>query len=119
MEKVELVRILIADVNVTSQAFSDEQIEGFLEIHNGSIKRAAASAIRAIAIDEALMRDIKTDDLQVTGSTVAIALRNIADKLDAQADKDDLNEADEFFMITYPKQYEVPELHQRPWEWGL
>lgn len=119
MNKVDLVRLLIADVSIPSQIFSDEQLEGFLEIHEQNIKRAAASAIRAIAIDEALLRDIKTDDLQVTGSSVASALRNIAAQLDMQADADDRRDAEEFFMVVFPEQYEVPELHQRPWEWGF
>lgn len=113
MTPVAKVRLLIAQVADSESIFTDEQLEGYLEIYSGNIFRAAASAIRAIAIDEALMRDVKTDDLQVTGSSTARVLREIADKLDAQADKDEVTDSNDFFEIVYPSQYPVPELHAR------
>ena len=102
MNEIEKVRILIAEMDSANQIFTDDQIQGFLEIHDGNIHRAAASALRAIAIDEALLRDIKTDDISVTSSATSRELRTIADKLDDRADKIEKSQGNEYFDMVYP-----------------
>lgn len=113
MNNVDKVKLLIAAVDVNFPIFTNEQYEAFLEMHNDDIHRAAASALRAVAIDEALLRDIKTDDLQVTSSTIARTLLDAAKALDARADAQDALESSELFEIVNGPQYCVPELHPR------
>lgn len=89
----EQVRLLIADVDTDNEILTDLQIAGFLEIEAGSVKRAAASALEAIARSEALVsKVIKTQDLSTDGAKVAAELRASAKDLRAQAetDEDDL-----------------------------
>lgn len=99
------VRLLIPDTAMVTQArnpdtgapdyepayiFSDEQIEAFIALENGNIKRAAATAIGVVATDEALLsKVIKTEDLQTDGSKVSAALLNRARLLRAEADDED------------------------------
>jgi hypothetical protein len=117
MNDIGKVRLLIAEVDTANEKFTDAQIEAYLEIHNGNLFRAAASAVRAIAIDEALLRDVKTDDLQVTSSTVAKALNDIALRLEAQADDYEMRESQDVFELVFPHQLgsTKPELHTRWW----
>ena len=99
------VRLLIPDVEPVTQArnpdtgavdyeptliFDDTQIDAFLSIEGGSIKRAAAAAIETIAVDEVLLsKVIKTEDLQTDGAKVANALLARARMLRNQAKEED------------------------------
>lgn len=91
---VDAVRLLIADTDTDNQVLTDDQIKGFLVIETGSVKRAAAQALEAIAVSEALVsKVIRTQDLQTDGSKVATALMARATALRTQAEDDEDHEA--------------------------
>jgi hypothetical protein len=84
------VRLLIADTDPASMILEDPQVEGFLAINAGSVRRAAADALDAIADSEVLVsKVIKTQDLSTDGAKTADALRVHADRLRDQAEDDD------------------------------
>lgn len=117
-DPVQQVRLLIADVSTdpAKRILADEQLAGYLTINVGSVKRAAADALDAIASSEALVsKVIRTQDLQTDGSKVADALRKHADSLRTQADALD----DFAFDVVYPPSSLRPELIDRPIAWGL
>lgn len=92
------VRLLISDVT-EPPIFSDEEIKAFLALRKDNVTRAAASALMAIANNEALLlKYVRTDDLTIDGVKGATELRLQARQLENQADADDA----EFFMIEYP-----------------
>lgn len=90
------VRLLIADVDQTRPVLTDEQVTGYLALHDADassatpwqVRRAAADALDAIATSEALVsKVIKTQDVSTDGAKVADALRKQAASLRAQADQ--------------------------------
>lgn len=94
------VRLLIPDVELLDNPqdfsadpeymFNDNQINGFISIGGGSVLRAAAYAVDAIATNEALtLLVIKTDDKATDGAKLSSALREKAKALHAQADAED------------------------------
>lgn len=114
------VRLLIGD-RTEPYLFSDEELDGYLAISGGSVKRAAASALLTIAGNEAyLYKYVRTDDLLVDGPKVAAELR-----LQAQALKDEAAVAEEedyeHFQVAYPLEgceYEYMERPQvKPWSY--
>lgn len=110
---VEQVRLLIPDVVEEDYIFTDEQIQGYLDIaRGGSVLRAAALAVRAIANNQVLLlKVIRTDDLQTNGAQVADALRKSANDLEARADGADDADAEDFFMVA-PFEYRWDD----PWQ---
>lgn len=105
------VRLLMSDIDAMedprdlsaqpAHIFNDAQIVGFLNIENGNVKRAAASALHTIAITEALiLKVIKTDDKQTDGAKLATALMAAAKALRDQADADEVNDAT-FHVVGY------------------
>ena len=109
---VEQVRLLIPDVDTADLIFTDEQIEGYLGIaRGGSVLRAAALAMRAIANNQVLLlKVVRTDDLQTDGAKVSDALRKSANDLEAQADGADDSDAEDFYMVA-PFDYRLDD----PW----
>lgn len=93
------VRLLIGDTE--QEIFEDTEIEAFLTINEGSIKRAAADALDTIASSEALLsKKISTQDRSTDGPAVADALRKHADALRARAkEEEDVVEDDAFAMV--------------------
>lgn len=99
------VRLLIADLDVANQVLTDDQVNGYLALNGvtdpslteprGSIKRAAADALAAIATSEVLLsKVIRTGDgLSTDGAKVAAELRAQAAGLRAQAELDDAQDA--------------------------
>lgn len=89
------VRLLLSDVDEPTAVFTDAEIDAFLELESGSVKRAAAQAIDANATNEALASKVlRTQDLTTDGARVADAMRKHAASLRAQADRQDtLDEA--------------------------
>lgn len=84
------VRLLIVDTDPANRLFSTLQIDDFLALNNGSVRRAAAQALDAIAANEALIsKKITTQDLSTDGPAVARELRALATSLRAQADAGD------------------------------
>lgn len=103
-EPRDLVRFLINDVrleDVTGNVFSDEEIDGYLDLEGGNVKRAAAQAIDTIADNEALASKVyRSQDIGTDGAKIADALRKRATALRAQADReDDLGDDGAFFEI--------------------
>ena len=89
--------------------FDDHQIEGFLAIESGSVKRAAASAVDVIATDEALiLKVLKTDDKETDGSKLLKELSARAARLRADAQREE--EGDVFF--------DLAEFNYRPEDWA-
>lgn len=94
------VRLLIPDTDESLLLFTDIQVEAFLALSRGSgaplVKRAAASALEAVASSEALVsKVIKTQDLNTDGAKVSDALLARAARLRAEADDDEDNDLDD------------------------
>jgi hypothetical protein len=84
------VRLLINDRPGDSEdplhVFSNDEIDAFLTMEGGDVKRAAAQALDTIADDEALTsKVIRSQDLSTDGASVANALRERAKALRSQA----------------------------------
>lgn len=115
MENLELVRLLIPDIDISNQIFSDSQIEGYLQLANDNVKRAAAYAIRAVANDEALLfKVIKTDDQSINAASVARALLATAQQYTNEADREEEDSSESYFeIIDYCPTNTPPELYAR------
>lgn len=93
------VRLLVCDVDEDRLVFTDAQIQAFLDLEGGSVKRAAAQAIDTNADNEALASKVlRSQDLSTDGAKVADAMRKHADRLRAQADVED-EDTGSFFEI--------------------
>ena len=125
-EDTRIIRTLIPDTEAVfgpagdKTLFSDNEISDFYTAGSGSVLRAAALAVYAIATSEAMIsKVIRTQDLQTNGATLSDALVKKGDALMKRADKIDDNESASYFQIinyrdgwgTYP-----PELTE--WNWG-
>ena len=107
------VRLLANDVaDAPDQVFTDAEIQAFLTLEGGNIKRAAAQAIDTIADNEALIsKVIRSQDLQTDGAKVAESLRKRAAALRAQADEADDNAGSAFELVKFKQPCERdPEL---------
>jgi len=104
------VRLLIPDVeqldnlaDPTASAaylFNDSQIQAFLTLYSNNVKRAAAQAKLVLATSEALINKvIKTYDFQTDGAKLGAELRAQAAELRAEADRDDMDDASDTFLI--------------------
>jgi len=118
---IEQVRLLIPDTEAVfdgTTLFTDDDLDGYLEIAAGSALRAAGYAILAIANSEAMIsKVIRSQDLSTDGSKVADALRATVRVLFARADREE-NKADEFYynVVDYPTGTDRPELTE--WNWN-
>lgn len=85
------VRLLISDVggaDGTSFIFKDAEIETFLTM-GGSIRLAAAEALRSIAANEAQVQKVITFlQLKTDGAKLADSLTKLAEKLEARDEED-------------------------------
>lgn len=88
---VNQVRLLINDVGGEGGSqwiFSDEEIQRFLTLRGDSVFRAAATALRTIANNEAMTSKVITFlDVKTDGAKLADALRAGADEMEKQADE--------------------------------
>ncbi|MBG6085818.1 hypothetical protein [Zhihengliuella flava] len=76
------VRLLIADLDDANPVLTDDMINGYLDLNDGSTRLAAADALMAIATTEVLLaKKIRTQDLSTDGPAVAEALRKQAQQL--------------------------------------
>lgn len=83
------VRLLISDT-ADEPIFEDEEIDAFLDLTGSSVYRAAATALRAIAGNEAqVLKRIRLLDLDTDGAVVSEALRKLAADYDAEAARGD------------------------------
>jgi hypothetical protein len=84
------VRLLISDVGGDSEVdfiFEDADIERFLELRGNNVFRAASTALRTIAGNEALVsKRIKFLELTTDGPAVSKELRELAKELETIAD---------------------------------
>lgn len=101
---IGMVRLLITDVDVDNLLFTDGQIAAFLAAEGGSRKLAAALALGAIAMSEALMsKKFSSQDLSVDGPAVAAILLKQADRLrDEAATKPDIEDPDPYGIEVAP-----------------
>lgn len=127
------VRLLIADVNdvEADRLFTDTQITGFLAIAgvpadetapaSWSVRRAAASALDAIATSEVLIsKVIRTQDLSTDGAKVAAELRAQAkaQRDQAKAEEEDGDDGSYMGIVEFsPYPAGRPELTERPFGW--
>lgn len=128
------VRLLIADMSedTTRQILTNTMIEGYLAIsgvtqpyenvRSWSIRRAAASALDAIATSETLVsKAIRTQDLSTDGAKVGAELRAQAKALrdQAQADEDLADDGSYMGVVEfspYPDR-STGEATERGWWW--
>ena len=108
------VRLIIGDLDVNKQIFGDGELEGFLALADGSVKRAAAEALDTIASSEALIsKKITTQDRASDGPAVADALRKHAAALRGRAkEEEEALEEESFFSafsLTGPARVEGEE----------
>lgn len=125
------IRVLIPDLSTddftvdTDYLFRDDELDALLSIYQGSIRRAAASALDALAVNEALLyRYLRTDDLTVDGTKGAEVLRKRANTLRGEADTEDAIALEEAFQIVYPDEglsvipEGTPATYLQTWRWG-
>ncbi len=114
---METVRLLIPDTDPDNQIYTNTQIEMFLLAARGNIFRAASLAIGSLSVDEAITyKVIRTDDQQIDGVAVADALRKRAMELENLAKREDNEDVEQFFSISYPQpQHIAPELFPTYW----
>jgi len=98
------VRLLIPDTeqlgDTPAYLFSDPQIQAFLTLYSNNVKRAAAQAKSVLATSEALINKvIKTYDFQTDGAKLGAELRAQAAELRAEADRDELDDSSDTFLI--------------------
>lgn len=108
------VRLLIPDVEQldnladpeapASYLFNDAQIQAFVSLYNGNVKRAAAQAKLVLSTSEALINKvIKTADYVTDGAKLGAELRAQAKALQDEALKDDELDSYEQFLVIKPE----------------
>ena len=117
-EDLGKVRLLLNDV-AAPWVFQDAEIQAFLDMEGGSVKRAAAQAIDTNADNELLASKVlRTKDVQVDGAKLADAMHKRADMLRAQADREDADadvDADSFTLVSpVARRCRPPELTEWP-----
>lgn len=104
------VRLLIPDVEqlentqdpsaTPAYIFNDPQIQAFLSLYSNNVKRAAAQAKLVLATSEALINKvISTYDFKTDGAKLGAELREQAKQLQAEADKDALEDSFDTFIV--------------------
>ncbi len=115
-EPVGQVRLLTTDQDEAFPLHTDAQIEAFLAMEGGNVKRAAAAQLEAISTSEALVsKKISTQDLSTDGPAVAKDLRERAKLLRSQADETRDLDLDAEFGYGFDA-VAMPE--RSPWAWG-
>lgn len=98
------VRLLVGDIDETRPIFNEESIAAFLELAGESVKRAAASALLVIAVNEVLVQKrIKLLDLSTDGPAEAEALRKLAAEYRAQADAEEASATGNIGWLELPE----------------
>jgi hypothetical protein len=82
------VRLLAIDSDLTYYVFEDAEIDAFLSIEAGNVRRAAAQALDTIASNDAYrVKKVTLLDVTADGVSVSAELRARAKTLRDQADK--------------------------------
>jgi len=75
-------RLYSKDTTLTSVRFSDEEIQGFLDMEGSDPRLAAAVSLELTAVDQALLAKVtQVGDIKLDGSTVAESLISQANNL--------------------------------------
>jgi hypothetical protein len=77
---VQRVRLLISDSG-TTQEFTDDEVQAFLDLEDGAIRLAAADALETLA---GRLQSVESDDIKIDGSKRAGVLMAQATKLREQ-----------------------------------
>lgn len=113
-----MVRLLLNDVDEDTAVFDDDEINAFLTLEGGNVKRAAAQAIDTNADDQALASKVlKTQDLSTDGAKLADSLRARARALREQAASEDDDAGFVFEVVDVTGLPYGPELTNRPFGW--
>jgi hypothetical protein len=84
--------------------FSDAQVQAFVALYSGNVKRAAAQAKLVLATSESLINKvIRTADYTTDGAKLGAELRAQAKQLQDEADKDDLMDSYDDSFIVVPQ----------------
>ena len=84
--------------------FSDAQVQAFVALYSGNVKRAAAQAKLVLATSESLINKvIRTADYTTDGAKLGAELRAQAKQLQDEADKDDLLDSYDDSFIVVPQ----------------
>lgn len=132
--RIGQIRALIPDVEQVDYSgegsaeymFSDSHLAGLYAISTGGdparIYRAAASALRALAVSEGLIQKvIRTEDLQTDGAKLASALLAGAKQLEDRAEVAE-DEAEAMVIVDFqplPQDRFPFSLHGFPTEWTM
>lgn len=117
-DTINYIRILIGDSasNADDRLFTNTEVAMFLRLEGDNAKRAAATMLDAIAVNEVLLsKVIRTQDLSTDGSKVADVLRKQARVLRDQADADDGSDAFAFIIVGMQPGFNYAELTNEPW----
>ena len=99
----------------------EDTITLYLDVTDSNVLRAAALAVRAISINEVLLKSyLRTDDLTIDGVKGAAELRLMAKDFEARAQEQDSNEGSWGFDIAFPDEGRMclPEAAAVPTYWG-
>lgn len=122
---VNKVRALYGDLvpdEDDNYLLDENTIALYLEVTDNNILRAAALAVRAISVNEVLLKSyLRTDDLTIDGVKGAAELRLMAKDFEARAQEQDNNEDSWGFDIAFPDDGGVclPEAAAVPAYWGV
>jgi hypothetical protein len=111
------VRLLIPDTEqlentadpsaADAYIFNDSQIQAFLTLYSNNVKRAAAQAKLVLATSEALINKvISTYDFKTDGAKLGAELRAQAKQLQEEADKDEMYDSYETFIVAPLKKWD-------------
>jgi hypothetical protein len=111
------VRLLIPDTEqlentadpsaADAYIFNDAQIQAFLTLYSDNVKRAAAQAKLVLATSEALINKvISTYDFKTDGAKLGAELRAQAKQLQEEADKDEMYDSYETFIVAPLKKWD-------------
>ena len=121
---VNKVRALYGDLvpdEDDNYLIDENTIALYLEVTDNNILRAAALAVRAISVNEVLLKSyLRTDDLTIDGVKGAAELRLMAKDFEARAQEQDNNEDSWGFDIAFPDDGGacLPEAAAAPAYWG-
>lgn len=121
---VNKVRALYGDLvpdEDDNYLLDEDTITLYLEVTDDNILRAAALAVRAISVNEVLLKSyLRTDDLTIDGVKGAAELRLMAKDFEARAQEQDNNEDSWGFDIAFPDDGGacLPEAAAAPAYWG-